>query len=179
MIMGAAGTNNLVNGMPNTMMHFPRPMSSDEGKGETAFQYSSLQEMERFTLPLAYQSSLAYSPTPFLSAAVPPSRAFQGTLSFLGAANSRLPTRCPHVLTFTCSRQTNTHCPNTSNGRNSFDGPRIYILRTTSSQTFQYPSTSGACDREKYVYSISSSLTATFGNYAHLLLDFTSSNAQF
>jgi hypothetical protein len=93
MIIGTAGTNNLVNGMPNTMMHFTRPMSSDdEGKGETAFQYSSLQEMERFTLPIAYQSSLAYAPTPFLSAAVPLSREFQGTLSFLGAANRRLPT---------------------------------------------------------------------------------------
>jgi hypothetical protein len=90
--IGTAGTTNLANDMPNTTTHFTHPTSFDEGKGETAFQYSSLQEMEQFTLPIAYQSSLAYAPTPFLSAAVPPSRAFQGTLSILGAANSRRPT---------------------------------------------------------------------------------------
>ena len=80
MIIGTAGTNNLVNGMPNTMMHFTHSMSFDEGKEENTFQYSSLQEMERFTLPIAYQSSLTYAPTPFLSAAVPPSGAFQGII---------------------------------------------------------------------------------------------------
>jgi hypothetical protein len=71
------------------MMHSTHPMWFQDGKGENAFQYTSLQEMEQFTLPLAYQSSLAYAPIPFLSAAVPPSRAFEGTLSFLIAADSR------------------------------------------------------------------------------------------
>jgi hypothetical protein len=90
-IIGTAGADNLVHGMPNTMTHSTHPMWFQDGKGENAFQYTSLQEMEQFTLPLAYQSSLAYASIPFLSAAVPPTRAFPGTPSLI-AANSRYTT---------------------------------------------------------------------------------------
>lgn len=59
----------------------PNPMSVENAKVENnSFQYTSLQEMEQFTLPIVYQPSLAYAPIPFLSATASSSQAFEGSI---------------------------------------------------------------------------------------------------
>jgi hypothetical protein len=80
----------------------PNPMSVENAKVENnSFQYTSLQEMEQFTLPIAYQPSPAYAPIPFLSATASSIQTFEGSfINFILPTNGR-PTVWRREQTFT------------------------------------------------------------------------------